>query len=208
MIFTAVVTCNYELKVSHCRLVHGARQGSGGGGGAPASVGHLYGFGSTREKYHLKIQGCTDLSPRKREAGGWPALPHDRQGGGGRRAPRKNTMRFTCSASRRTIPFIDRRDPSSHEASPASGIGRCGSATSWRGVRARGRNADAIAHIAQCMGTPRLCHLVLVVLQTPHEGARSSPDLYASAILANLLYIPYEFKGNTCTVSVKPEQFS
>ena len=54
--------CNYEqleLKVpSPLVPTYSAGQGSGNSGGAPQSVGHLYSFGSTREKYHLKILGC------------------------------------------------------------------------------------------------------------------------------------------------------
>ena len=41
-------------------LGHSAGKGSKEGGGAPASVGHLYGFGSTEEKYHQLIYGCRE----------------------------------------------------------------------------------------------------------------------------------------------------
>jgi len=54
--------CNYELKVPSPTVAsYSAGWGSAKGGGAPASVGHLYGFGSTREKYHLKILGCAKI---------------------------------------------------------------------------------------------------------------------------------------------------
>ena len=51
--------CNYELKVpSPLVASYSAGHGSSGSGGAPQSIGHLYSFGSTREKFHLNILGC------------------------------------------------------------------------------------------------------------------------------------------------------
>ena len=49
----------YEFKVPS-PLVKSRSAGTGGrdGNGQPATVGHLYGFGSTEEKYRLKILGC------------------------------------------------------------------------------------------------------------------------------------------------------
>jgi hypothetical protein len=53
--------CNYELKVVSPTIAsYSAGNGSAANGGAPASVGHLYAFGSTEEKYHRLILGCAE----------------------------------------------------------------------------------------------------------------------------------------------------
>ena len=49
----------YEIKVpTPLKKKHAAGVGTRAHGGAAATVGHLYGFGSTEEEYTLLIQGC------------------------------------------------------------------------------------------------------------------------------------------------------
>ena len=51
----------YEIKVPSPLIAsYSAGLGSKEKGGAPASVGHRVGFGSTREKYHELIFGCRE----------------------------------------------------------------------------------------------------------------------------------------------------
>ena len=52
---------NYEVKVpTPLKKKYSAGKGSAEGGGAPATVGHLYGFGSTEEEYRVMILGCAE----------------------------------------------------------------------------------------------------------------------------------------------------
>ena len=52
---------NYEIKVpTPLKKKYSAGKGSADGGGAPATVGHLYGFGSTEEEYRVMILGCAE----------------------------------------------------------------------------------------------------------------------------------------------------
>jgi hypothetical protein len=56
----------YEIKVPSPTIAsYSAGHGSADNGGAPASVGHLYGFGSTEEKYHLMIYGTNERGRRQ-----------------------------------------------------------------------------------------------------------------------------------------------
>ena len=52
---------NYEVKVpTPLKKKYSAGKGSTQGGGAPATVGHLFGFGSTEEEYRVMILGCAE----------------------------------------------------------------------------------------------------------------------------------------------------
>ena len=63
----------YEIKVPSALVAtYCAGNGSRENGGAPASVGHLYGFGSTQEKYEQQCDGCRE---RGRQRDG--PLDHD-----------------------------------------------------------------------------------------------------------------------------------
>ena len=66
-------------------------------GGVPASVGHLYAFGNTEEKFRLKILGCKGRG-RRRDGGFDRLRPQDRsglgQGGEGGLLRRDCTQRF------------------------------------------------------------------------------------------------------------------
>jgi hypothetical protein len=68
----------YEIKVPSPTIAsYSAGNGSASKGGAHASVGHLYGFGSTEERYHLMIYGARERGrqqdgPLKHDTGrGW-----------------------------------------------------------------------------------------------------------------------------------------
>jgi hypothetical protein len=70
--------CLYEIKVpSPLTLARSEGKGSKKKGGAPASVGHKYAFGNTREQYEVKIWGCRrrgrprDGPFRHSTGGGW-----------------------------------------------------------------------------------------------------------------------------------------
>ena len=55
----------YEVKVpTPLKATYHAGIGSRDGGGAPASVGHTYGFGSTEEEYRLLILGTSERGRR------------------------------------------------------------------------------------------------------------------------------------------------
>ena len=63
----------YEIKVPSALIAsYCAGKGSQEGGGAPASVGHKYGFGSTEEEYDAMCYGCRE---RGRQRDG--PLDHD-----------------------------------------------------------------------------------------------------------------------------------
>ena len=73
----------YEVKVpSPLKKEYHAGNGSAAGGGQPATVGHIYGFGSTLEDYEKKTYGLKQRgSPRDR--------PFDHKTGKGYVAPHK-----------------------------------------------------------------------------------------------------------------------
>ena len=55
----------YEIKVpTPLKKKHAAGVGSRAHGGCPATVGHLYGFGSTEEEYTLLVRGTSQRGRR------------------------------------------------------------------------------------------------------------------------------------------------